>query len=269
MEWLVILVIVFGIAFLFLKKSKSSNEIKETLQRDNPHIIEKGEGYLEEENYNDNYWIPVESNKRKVVAHLRIKYKKTNNKINEREFDVSSFSRGDKGYHIHGYCHKRKKNITLSSLGMIEIVDIDTGEYIGNITEFLEEKYKGTPAFVEDSLFDDYGWALYPLIYLAATSGSVVKKERNVIAKFIKSIPKFSSLDDLWIDNTLKKLYRPGKMEIRNWVKEALNKGNDFSVIYKTIGMLESMQKQENKEFWTFKRYIEKKSAEQKAQKNA
>lgn len=269
MEWFLILVVVFGIAILFILKGKGDNERTETIRSDNLPIVERDDAFLEEDNYNDNYWIPIESNKRKVVAHLRIKYKKTNNEINERLFDVSNFSRGDKGYHIDGYCHKRKRIITLSSLGMIEVVDIDTGEHIGNVNEFLEERYRKTDGFIEDSLFDDYSWALYPLIYLAATSGSVVKKERDVIAKFIKSIPKFSSLQDSWIDDILKDLYRPGKTEIRNWVKDALSKGNDFSVIYDTIGLLETMQKQENNEFWTFKRYIEKQSAEQKAQDSA
>lgn len=329
MEWLLIFVVVFGIAFVFLKKKKGLNyspskdsglagggdkpspetllrwvepppkdatskdgglhhglppseakaqakaaameinESKKTSLSGSHRIDEEDHTYQEEENYNDNYWIPVESTNRKVVAHLRLKYQKTNNLINEREFDVSGFSRGDKGYHIHGYCHKRKKNITLSSLGIVEAIDIETGEFIQNVTEYLEEKYRGTADFIQDSLFDDYGWALYPLIYLAASSGSVVKKERDVIAGFIKSIQKFSSLDDSWIDITLKNLYRPSKMEIRNWAKDAIKNGNDFSMIYETIGVLETMQKQENKEFWTFKKYIGKQSAESKTQENA
>lgn len=266
MEWLLLLVVVLGIVFILLKMTKGTkgDEKTTTASRvDESAIVENDDTY-QDEDYNDNYWIPVESSKRKVEAHLRVKYKKTNNVINERLFDVSSFSRGDKGYHIHGFCHKRKKNITLSSLGMVEVVDVETGEQVENVINLLEEKYKSTAGYIEDSLFDDYGWALYPLVYLAATSGSVVKKERDVIAKFIKSIPKFSSLDDSWIDDTLKNLYRPGKMEIRNWVKDAINNGKDFKVIQEVIGILESTQKQENKEFWTFKRFIEKQSTEQK-----
>jgi hypothetical protein len=221
------------------------------------------EGVPTDTNYSDNYWIPVEWNQRKVEAHLKVKYKKVNNEIHERLFDVSSFSRGDEGYHVHGYCHRRKKNITLSSLGMVDVIDVDTGRRVENVIEFLEEKYRATPAFIEDSLFDEYDWALDVLIYLAATSGSVVKKERDVIAAFIKSIPKFSSLDDAWIDESLKKLYRPGKVAIRNRVKEAIGSGKDFSLISDAVARLEAMQKQENKEFWTFKRYLETKAAEQ------
>jgi hypothetical protein len=221
------------------------------------------EGAPGDASYNDNYWIPVEWNQRKAEAHLKLKYKKVNNVINERLFDVSSFSRGDQGYHVHGYCHRREKNITLSSLGMVEVIDVDTGRRVENVIEFLEEKYRATPAFIEDSLFDEYDWALDALIYLAATSGSVVKKERDVIAAFIKSIPKFSSLDDVWIDESLKKLNRPGKVAIRNRVKEAIGSGKDFSLLSDAIARLEAMQKVENKEFWTFKRYIETKAAEQ------
>ena len=50
-------------------------------------------------------------------------------------------------------------------------------------------------------------------------------------------------------------------MEIRNWVKESISRGEDFSVIDSTVAKLEAMQKKDNKEFWTFKRYIEKQSS--------
>ena len=44
-----------------------------------------------EESYNDNYWIEVESKQRKVAAQISLKYLKTNNQITERIFDVESF----------------------------------------------------------------------------------------------------------------------------------------------------------------------------------
>ena len=210
------------------------------------------------EDYIDNYWIPVEDTKRKVVAYLKLKYQKTNGEINERSFDVSGFSRGNDGYHIHGYCHKRKKNITLSSLGMKNVIDIESGEVVNDLAKFLEEKYMATSGFIHDSLFDEYGWAIYILIYLSATSGSVVKKERDVIAEFIKSIDNYHALSNVWIDETLKGLYRPGKMEIRNWTKGAINNGKDFSLLRHAFNRLEMVQKKENKEFWTFLKYIEK-----------
>ncbi len=65
-----------------------------------------------DDEYNDSYWIQVESNRRKVNASIKLKYRKTNNQITERTFDVESFSRGKEGYHVHGYCHRKKKHIT-------------------------------------------------------------------------------------------------------------------------------------------------------------
>lgn len=211
-----------------------------------------------EDMYIDNYWIPVESKRRNVSARLRLKYRNTKNIISERVFDVKAFSRGNKGYYVHGYCHKKHKDITLSSLGILEAIDVETGEVIENISSYLEQKYNDTPEHKKDLLFDDYGWAVYSLVYLAATSGSIVKKERDLITTFIKSIPQFSYIEDEWIDKCISELYRPGKMEIRNWIKAALDRGADFSLIMDTVERLSELNKKDNKEFISFLRYIEK-----------
>ena len=212
----------------------------------------------EDTEYNDNYWFNVESLEREVSANLHLSYTTTGNKTDDRDFDVMSFSRGEKGYHIHGYCHKKNKRITLSSLGISDVVELETGREIDDIKEYLEAKYKETDSYLQDLLFDEYGWAIYVLVYLASTSGSVVKREREVIGRFIKSLSKFSGLDADWVDAELKGLYRPGKMEIRKWVKEAIARGEDFTLTDAPIAELEGLQKPENKEFWTFKNYIQK-----------
>ena len=220
------------------------------------------------EYYNNHYWFPSEGKVRKIQAHLWLRYQKTNYEVHDREFDVEGFERGDRGYYVHGYCHWKNKRITLSSLGILEALDRDTGEVIDDLKQYLEAHYRDTPAALQDRLFDDYGWAIYPLIYLAASSGKVTKKERDIIAGFIKSFDCFRPLDDAWIDTKLLKLYRPGKMEIRNWVKHAITAGKDLSLITETIRALEKHQKQENKEFWAFWKYLEKQIAQQKKEQS-
>ncbi len=106
----------------------------------------------------------------------------------------------------------------------MEAIESKNGEVIENISSYLEQKYKDSSENKKDLLFDDYGWAVYSLVYLAATSGSIVKKERDIITTFIKSIPHLSCLEDEWIDKSIRELYRPGSMEIRNWVKAAIDK---------------------------------------------
>lgn len=244
------------------KPSRSDQNLNLNLQVEvQPRIIASKQEPINEEaedQYIDNYWIPVESKRRKVFARLRLKYRNTRNIISERAFDVEAFSRGDKGYHVHGYCHKKHKNITLSSLGIMEGIDSENGELIENISSYLEQKYKDSSENKKDLLFDDYGWAVYSLVYLAATSGSVVKKEWDIIATFIKSIPQFSCLEDEWIDKSIRELYRPGKMEIRNWVKAAIDRGAVCSLIMDTVERLSELQKGENSEFISFRRYIDK-----------
>ena len=216
----------------------------------------------DENQYNDNYWINVESKRRKVAARINLKYRKTDNQITERIFDVESFSRGEQGYHIHGYCHRKKRQITLSSLGIIDPINIETGEEIKDIKAYIEAKYSLTKEFKQDLFFDKYGWAIYCLVYLAATSGSIVKKEREIITSFIKSLDGFSEIEEEWVDTTIKDIYRPGKMEIRNWIKSALQRGENLDIINDAIEKLSSMQKAENSEFKSFVKYLaERKTA--------
>lgn len=222
-----------------------------------PQSADQSKNDQANDGYNDNYWIRTESKSRKVSANLRLKYQNTRNIISERNFDVQAFSRGENGYYIHGFCHKKNKNITLSSLGILEVTDVQNGQAIENITNYLEQKYVGTTEHKKDMLFDDYGWAVYSLVYLAATSGSIVKKEREVIKMFIKSIPQFFNLEDEWIEKTIRELYRPGKMESRNWVKAAMDKGADYSLILPAVLQLSELQKDDNKEFISFRKYIE------------
>jgi hypothetical protein len=261
MKLIIILIVLSIIVYVIINQKKkkpnllstegnnftSSPEISNTSQMNDNNS---------ESDYLDNYWIAVESKKRELKLALFIKYKNTRSIISEREFDLDSFSRGEKGYHLHGYCHNKKRNITLSSLGVMGAKNISTGEVIHDIIKFIENNYKSTIYYKQDLLFDDYGWAIYVLLYLSATSGSVIKKERDVIITFIKSIKGFEELSEEWFDKTLKELYRPGKMEIRNWIKEGMSKNYNFELLLPWIDMLDSLQSESNKEFQNLKNYV-------------
>lgn len=247
--------LLIGLVLKYLKpKNKETVSIEVATQ-----TIQKEPMLYNEDEFNDNYWIPVEAKKRAVKANLKIKYKNSYNQESERLFDVESFSRGEKGYQLQGFCHKYNKKIKLSSLGIIEAIELTTGIVIEDISANLESKYKGTIAYLQDSLFDDYGWAIYCLLFLASSSGSISKAEREIIGSFITSIQRFSNLDKNWIDTMLKESYRPGKMEVRNWLKSAVAKGYNPEILKQPIVELAQLQEPTNKEFWSFKKYIEQK----------
>ena len=139
---------------------------------------------MEEQEYVDNYWIPVESKRREISINLQIFYKNTKAEISERQFDVESFSRGPKGYHLHGFCHKKKRKITLSSLGVLSAKDIVDGKLITNVVEFIEDAYKKTANYKQDSLFDEHGLAIYTLVYLSTISRNLTKSRRELLVSF-------------------------------------------------------------------------------------
>lgn len=206
--------------------------------------------------YVDNYWIPVESTVRKVEARLRLTYKKTDNTVRKRVFDVQGFSRGPEGYHVEGFCHLRKKIITLSTRGIVEAHDDETGNHIPDVCAFLEAKYSGTVEEIKDRVFDDYGWAISALIYLANTDKEVDEQERAIIVQFVKTVVGDPRLNEPWIDNTISRWYRPGKMEVRNRVKEAAEQGARYALISEYVTQLQECQTATDREYSVFSDYL-------------
>jgi len=206
MEVLVYLIVGAVIVYLLLNRKKNipdygttykvKNSSNSEYSSDNDLELEINTFNSSQSDYLDNYWIPVESLRREIKLNLQIKYKNTSSIISDRQFDLTSFSRGKQGYHLHGFCHNKNRNITLSSLGVMEATDIFNGEIITNLNDYIEKVYSGTVNYKQDSLFDEYGEAIYVLVYLSATSGSVVKKERDIIISFIKSLKTYEELSE-------------------------------------------------------------------------
>lgn len=210
-----------------------------------------------DDHYNNNYWFPVESARRKVPkTTIHVKYKKTNNEISERDFDIESFSRGEKGYLVHGFCHRKKRRISLSSLGFVEAVIISTGEMIDNIQDYLDKLYRETPDAVMDDLFNVHGIGIYCLVYLAATSGAIVKKERDIIIEWINSLPGYENMNQSLIEQMIAENYRPSGVEIRDWVQKSVEKEYDFTLVMPAIQKLKESQRDIGPEFAGFTSFL-------------
>lgn len=249
-----IIIVYFIIAMNKRHKSIYRNSDEDSIKP--TQEIEPATNSIEESDYNDNYWIPVESKEREVKLKLFIKYKNTRSVISEREFDLGAFSRGPKGYHLHGFCHNKQQYITLSSLGVLKVTDLETNEPINNLIDFVEEKYKSTIDYKQDLLFDKYGLNIYILLYLSATSGSILKEEREIIIDYIKSIGGFEELTNEWLNDTINNLHKPGKMEIRNWIKKGLTQNYDYKSVLPWIDKLSLLQLETNNEFQNLRKYV-------------
>jgi hypothetical protein len=107
-------------------------------------------------------------------------------------------------------------------------------------------------------VFEEYGWAIYVLVYLSGTSGSIVKNERDIIISFIKDCVPYEDITFEWLDKTIKKLYRPGKMEIRKWIKSDIANGQNYETLFPWFEKLAEYQKEPNSEFFNIIKYVKK-----------
>ena len=113
LEFIYIIIVAVIILLVFIWDKKKRNKYKLLSQSRYGTTVQNLKP-LPDQEYIDNYWIPVESNRRELNLTLFIKYQNTHAVISERKFDLTTFSRGEKGYHLHGFCHKNKRNITIT-----------------------------------------------------------------------------------------------------------------------------------------------------------
>lgn len=173
--------------------------------------------------YIDNYYIKLEPVERRVSAYLWLRYQKTNGEVTPRDFDVTSFQRGvgDDAQHcwFSGRCHTRKAYRTLSSKGVLECVDRETGEIIRDVAAFLNAKYAASPEKVQDDILAEHWPALEILRYVAAADGRMMAPERQIILEFIREHDPAGALDGGALDKLVRDMIPPSQREFHDLVK--------------------------------------------------
>ncbi|WKZ15464.1 MAG: hypothetical protein QY317_16335 [Candidatus Jettenia caeni] len=207
----------------------------------------------------DLYWFPVEDIPRKINARIRLCYVDTYNNETLRNIDVSIFYRGKEGCKFDGYCHLRKARRTLSSKCVKEAIDLDTGEVISDLPAFFEHKYSETPEFVHGKLFEDHGWKIHVLIYIAAADGAMRVCDRNIIVRFCMNLKSHKLIDSSRIEEILKKLCRPNKFEFHKYIRESNPEPEVARVVYETAKEIVNANSKAHSEQIRCLKYIQEK----------
>jgi hypothetical protein len=169
----------------------------------------------------DLYYFPVESTPRKITARLKLRYVSTSGSETEREIDVRDYYRGQDGCHFAGFDRLRKAYRKLSSKCVKDATDLETGESLDDLVAFFERKYRESPEYLYDYLFEKHGVEIYIFVYLAAADGAVRSQERNIIARYCLDQEGFASLESQKVDEILKKMYRPSKHDFHRCVRNS------------------------------------------------
>jgi len=174
---------------------------------------------VEDSELSDIYYFPVENIPRKIFANLKLQYLSTSGEETKREIDVTTFYRGQEGCHFEGFDHLRNARRKLSSRGVKQAVDLDTGELIVDLCAFFEQKYIDSPDYPYDNLFEKHGNEIYCLVYIAAADGAVRSEEREIIVSYCLEQKEFKSLDREKLNEIIKNIYRPTKYEYHKSIR--------------------------------------------------
>lgn len=148
---------------------------------------------------------------RKVDLKLRIRYQKTSGQIDERDFDLREFQRGDEGYALEGYCHLRNAERSLVSQGVLHCIDRETGEIIDNLPAYIEKHYNGSPAAVFDAMVIGRRDELTALLYFAAADGTIRPAEHQILIDYILGLMPAGGPSAAEVRQSILDWYPPGK----------------------------------------------------------
>lgn len=79
-----------------------------------------------------------QNKRRRVIAHLRIKYEDEDEKLTQRDVDVHGILFHLGAPRIEGFCHLRCARRTFRADRIHECIDLDSGEIVEDLAAFFE-----------------------------------------------------------------------------------------------------------------------------------
>ena len=213
------------------------------------------------------YYSPVEPISRLVSARVHIRYMDSHRNITERDYDITSFRRGDLGYQLNGFCHLRSARRVLVSQGVVACVDRETGEVVSHITSFLDEKYKATPASHFDAMLEDHGDAIAIFTYMAKADGALRAKEREIIIGFMQEEMSDGPPAE-WLEKQLKESIPPTKYQFECAVRAQSGSENNYRArILEAVNVILATNKTQSEEETRALHYLNERLLEGKGRK--
>lgn len=176
--------------------------------RDAPKIDQdaKPSAYLDSAPEQSNISSTYEPKKHISSISLSIQYESASGEITERTIDVLRYNPATGK--IYAYCHLRRDNRSFFTDRVLESIDVDTGELIPDLDEYLLERltlHKTSAQSAAETNRDKWGYiltqhghALHILRYVAGSDGRMMPPERKIILDFLETqgAPIFDKIEN-------------------------------------------------------------------------
>jgi len=201
-DLIILLVFLFIIVIFFLiQKRKFSDQAlfaKEKENDTNYHYRDYDPPPVEK------YWSEIK--KVPIKALVELLYENADEEINRRIVRISSY---DGSAYLNCFCELRDEPRTFRIDRIQEAVDVETGELIENLPDWLEKKYQQTPHYLISTAFSNLRDEVDVLFYMGKADGRLMAAERDIIYTFAREITEKDELTDQKIEEYLKTLAIP------------------------------------------------------------
>ncbi|WP_445363162.1 hypothetical protein ACJJIQ_23490 [Microbulbifer sp. ANSA003] len=139
-----------------------------------------------------------------VSAHLQFNYRDGNGKQTNRSVLVKQF---DETLHeglLIAHCELRDANRTFRFSRMKNCVDLETGECISSVRDFLVAKYEESPERSVDVFETDFLDVLKILYFVAKADGQFRKEEKAVVTDYVRTLVKDDRVTIQMVDNAIR-----------------------------------------------------------------
>lgn len=185
LQWVIFAAIVYVVWRLVTRKSKPATP---------PHNVEQTQitPPTNGDAWEGAFWDVASPKPADVTVHLL--YKDGAGQRTKRTVHVKSFDSDSEGL-ILGYCLLRDQNRTFRYDRIERAIDPATGEVIGDLHDWLEEKYNKTPQGRAATLASANIDLFKVLLYVAKADGSMRAAEVEVIANSVATITGNPEID--------------------------------------------------------------------------
>lgn len=146
---------------------------------------------------------------RNISANLRIDYQDGVGSRTTRDIRLMKYGPWEGGAILWAYCHLRKANRTFRTDRIAMCTDLDTGEIIGNLEAWLDDKYQASPDHALEKIIETAWDALRVLYYISKADGRLTQKERAVVRDAVRSLSNHPAIDDKRIDDMFDAISNP------------------------------------------------------------
>ncbi|GAA5445811.1 hypothetical protein Misp06_04016 [Microbulbifer sp. NBRC 101763] len=123
-----------------------------------------------------------------VNAHLQIDYMDGDGKSTTRSVKVKKLNEMLTGSMVIGFCELRGARRTFRIDRITECIDLETGECVTSVREFLVNKFESSPERIMDTFELEFIDVLKILYFVAKADGQFKKEEKTVIAEYVRKL---------------------------------------------------------------------------------